>query len=513
MDLAMRYSATSDVGRVRKNNQDSGFASDHLLVVADGMGGAAAGDTASAETVQVMRRLHDAHPDDILGALAGAVQRANDRLGEIIEQDPSVEGMGTTVTAVMLDGDRMALAHIGDSRAYMLRGGRLQQLTSDHTFVQGLVDEGRISESEARNHPHRSLLLRALDGRHEAEPDLTMFEVHPGDRLLVCSDGLCGYVDDAAIQNVLGSGTPDGAAMALQQMALDAGGPDNITCVVGDIVDAATPADPGSAAAAAGGPLLVGAAAEQARPAPSGGDTATQPALGRHAAGDPMAGADPEELRYAPRAPRRFGWVRRIAVLLVLLALLGAAAKYAYDWTQRQYYVADSGETVAIYRGIHAQVPLVQLSSVHEQSQVALSTLPTYWRNRVMGGIDATTLSNAHNIVRQLQDTALLCAETDGGSGGGSGSPSPNASPSPNSTADGRRPGGARTTAAGSRTDRAGTQHAGTSDRSTSDRSGSGRSGSASARSSAEPSPTPSPSPSPDTRSSADDPQCAGATP
>src|SRR5262245_23462518 len=155
MNLALRYAATSDVGRGRKNDQDSGFASEHLLVVADGMGGAAAGDIASAETVQVMRRLHGAHPDDMLGALAGAVQRANDRLGEIVEEDPSVEGMGTTVTAMMFDGDVMGLAHIGDSRAYLLRDGHLQQLTQDHTFVQGLVDEGRITEDEARTHPHR----------------------------------------------------------------------------------------------------------------------------------------------------------------------------------------------------------------------------------------------------------------------------------------------------------------------------------------------------------------------
>jgi PPM family protein phosphatase len=509
MNLAMRYSATSDVGRVRKNNQDSGFASDHLLVVADGMGGAAAGDTASAETVQVMRRLHDAHPEDILGALAGAVQRANDRLGEIIEHDPSVEGMGTTVTAVMLDGDTMGLAHIGDSRAYLLRAGRLQQLTSDHTFVQGLVDEGRISESEARSHPHRSLLLRALDGRHEAEPDLTMFEVRPGDRLLVCSDGLCGYVDDAAIQNVLGSGTPDAAAAALQQMALDAGGPDNITCVVGDVVDAAAPAD----AASAAGPLLVGAAAEHAQPSASGGDTVTQPPVGRHLAGDgPDAGLDPEELRYAPRAPRRFGWLRRIAVLLVLLALLGAAAKYAYDWTQQQYYVADSGETVAIYRGIHAQVPLVSLSSVHEQSQVALSTLPTYWRNRVKGGIDATTLSNAHNIVRQLEDTALECARPDEGTGA---SPSPSPSPTPGGQQQaGRRDGsgGSGGSTDDGRTRRADSRR--TSDRSTSSTSSSGsRSGSPASS----PSPTPTSSPGSAGSASGEQPstdqQCAGATP
>jgi PPM family protein phosphatase len=412
MSLALHYSATSDVGRVRKNNQDSGFASDRLLVVADGMGGAAAGDVASAETVQIMRRLHGAHPEDMLGALAGAVQRANDRLGEIIEDDPSVEGMGTTVTAIMFDGDSMGLAHIGDSRAYLLRDGELQRLTQDHTFVQGLVDEGRISEVEARSHPHRSLLLRALDGRHDAEPDLTTLEARTGDRLLVCSDGLCGYVDDESIERGLGSGTADSAALGLLRLALDAGGPDNITCVVGDVVDGATPTDAGSAAAVTG-PMLVGAAAEQVRSRQQG-DTATQPAVGAGSHdGEADPEADPEELRYAPRAPRRFRWVRRIAVLVVVLGLLGVGGKFAYDWTQDQYYVADSGNTVAIYQGVRADVPLVTLSTLHEQSEVQVSTLPGWAQTRVRQGIDATNLSNAQNIVRQLQGAARACAEAE----------------------------------------------------------------------------------------------------
>jgi len=431
MSLALRYSATSDVGRVRKSNQDSGFASEQLLVVADGMGGAAAGDVASSVTVQTLRRLHDAHPDDILGALAGAVQRANDRLGEIIEEDPSVEGMGTTVTAIMFDGDTMGLAHIGDSRAYLLRDGELSQLTADHTFVQGLVDEGRITAVEARTHPHRSLLLRALDGRHDAEPDLTTFEVLPGDRLLVCSDGLCGYVDDQTIADALGKGTPDSSALELLQLALDAGGPDNITCVVGDVVDASTPLDPASAAAATG-PMLVGAAAEGPRGRMT--DTVTQPALGAVMPGDGNGGGveDPEELRYAPRAPRRFRWVKRIFLLIVVLGLLIAGGKFAYDWTQDQYYVADSGDTVAIYQGIQGDVPLVSLSNLYEQSDVQLETLPGYWRTRVRDGIDATDLSNAHNIVRQLQNTSRACAEAE------EPTTEPSASPEPDQSASAR---------------------------------------------------------------------------
>ena len=173
----LRYAAMSDVGPVRKNNQDSGYAGPRLLVVADGIGGQAAGDLASSLVVQTVRRLDDTDAEDLLEALAGAVHRANDRLAEVIEDDPAVEGMGTTLTAIMVDGDQVGLAHIGDSRGYLLRGDRLTRLTADHTFVQQLIDEGRITEDEARTHPHRSLIMRALDGRHSVEADLRLLDL------------------------------------------------------------------------------------------------------------------------------------------------------------------------------------------------------------------------------------------------------------------------------------------------------------------------------------------------
>ncbi|MPZ60696.1 MAG: SpoIIE family protein phosphatase [Propionibacteriales bacterium] len=406
MNLALRFSATSDVGRVRRNNQDSGFASSNLLVVADGMGGAAAGDLASAVTVETLRRLDNTHPEDMLEALAGAVHRANDRLGEIIEEDPSVEGMGTTVTAALFDGHRLGLAHIGDSRAYLFRNGQLTRLTHDHTFVQGLVDEGRITEAEARSHPHRSLILRALDGRHDTDPDLTTHTLQAGDRLLLCSDGLCGFVDDKVIAGVLASGTPEAASVELVSRALEAGGGDNITCVVGEVVDAAAPMDALSAATPAV-PLLVGSAAEQAYSRV--GDTANHaPVAGYEDEIDREFTPDPEELRYAPRPPRRFRWLRRILLLAMIAAIVGFAGKMAYDWTQRQYYVADSGGRVVIYQGVDADLPL---SSLYETSALELTELPTYWRDRVVEGLEANDLEHAEDIVTQLEETARLCAE------------------------------------------------------------------------------------------------------
>ncbi|MDP9445051.1 MAG: protein phosphatase 2C domain-containing protein [Actinomycetota bacterium] len=438
MALALRYSATSDVGRLRKNNQDSGFASPHLLVVADGMGGAAAGDLASSVAVQTLRRLDGIHADDPLEALAGAVQRANDRLGELVEDDPRVEGMGTTVTAALFAEDRIGLAHIGDSRAYLLRGGELTQLTRDHTFVQGLIDEGRISEDEARTHPHRSLILRALDGRHDTEPDLSLHPLQAGDRLLLCSDGLSAVLDQPTLRDALGRGSPDSAVLDLLRLALDAGGPDNITCLVADVVDASTPVDEESAAATLG-PLLVGAAGEQARGhmAESARAAVRDPDTGEldpvdddPAVGHQHVGSDPEQLRYAPRAPKRFRWLRRFAVVAVVAALLVVGVGAAYSWTQGQYYVKARDDTVAIYRGIDAEVPGLSLSSLHEGSDIPLGSLPAYWREQVASGIEAEDLTDAERILADLHDVAVTCAQRPE-AGPQDTTPSPSPSPSP----------------------------------------------------------------------------------
>jgi len=405
MTIHLRYSALSDVGRVRKNNQDSAYASPRLLFLADGMGGGPAGDLASSTAAQAIRRLDtSATPADLLEALAGAVQRANDRLGEIVESDPSVEGMGTTLTAVLADGDQVGLAHVGDSRAYLLRGGELSQLTHDHTFVQSLVDQGRLTAEEARRHPHRSLILQVLDGRHDVEPDLEILTLQPGDRLLLCSDGLTDFVDDNRIRALLGGETVDIAAVELVQAALDAGSSDNVTCVVAEAVEGA---DQGAAAE----PLLVGAVAEHQRPGDRMTDTATQPAV-TGAEDDDGVGSDhdPEELRYAPLAPRRFPRLRAVIGLTVVLAVLAGAAVIAYRWTQRQYYVGSSNGNVAIYRGLDQNIPGIDLNSVRQEYELPLAQLPTFQRNQVEAGIEASGFADAQNTVESLQRVADDCA-------------------------------------------------------------------------------------------------------
>ena len=244
MTLALRYAIRSDVGLLREGNEDSAYAGPRLLAVADGMGGHAAGEIASAVAISALAELgENTTGGDLLDSLAKAVASANQELHDRVEADPSVGGMGTTLTAMLWSGSRFALCHIGDSRAYMLRDGALYQITHDHTLVQSLVDDGRISPDEAATHPQRSLLLRALDGSSDVVPDLELREARVGDRYLLCSDGLTSVVPAAAIREALSApgSAPDEVVRRLINLANAAGGPDNIACAVAEQVSPRVP--------------------------------------------------------------------------------------------------------------------------------------------------------------------------------------------------------------------------------------------------------------------------------
>ena len=405
---ALRFTAITDVGPNRKNNQDSGYASQRLLVLADGMGGQAAGDLASAVTVQTVRRLDTVPEGDALEALAGATHRANDRLSELVDQDPSLDGMGTTLIAMVFEGadggaDRLAIAHVGDSRAYLLRDSELQQVTVDHTFVQSLVDEGRISPAEARVHPHRSLILKALQGGHNVEPDLFTLDVQTGDRVLLCSDGLSDYVETDEIARTLGADTIEEAAGELVRAALDNNTTDNVTCVIGEVIpDAEAPDN-------LDGVLLVGAAAEDDQLS----DTAS------FSAAYDVEGDDDhvdEDLRYAPRRDsRRRRWPLRLVLIVVVLAAIGGGLWWAYDWSQARYYVAESDGNVAIFRGVSQDLPGINLSELHEGTDLPVEDLPEYSQEQVAAGIASDDLAGAQDTVAELRGLAADCRA--GGSG------------------------------------------------------------------------------------------------
>ncbi|HEY2552256.1 MAG TPA: protein phosphatase 2C domain-containing protein [Streptosporangiaceae bacterium] len=235
--LTIRYAVQSDIGLHRDDNEDSAYVGARLLAVADGLGGHAGGEVASAAVIDALRPLDtDVPAGELLNALDHAVRRANNALTDLVRADPALRGMGTTLTAILWSGSQLGLVHIGDSRAYLLRDGELLQITHDHNMTQSLLDEGRITAEEAISHPQRQLLLRAL-GHGSADPDLQLREARPGDRYLLCSDGLSGEVPAETIRSSLATiSDPDEAAAELIKLANASGGADNITCIVADVM-------------------------------------------------------------------------------------------------------------------------------------------------------------------------------------------------------------------------------------------------------------------------------------
>lgn len=455
MRLALDYAAQSDVGRVRKDNQDSGYAGAHLLVVADGVGGAARGDIASATAISQLRHLDEPPGNDVAEQLEGAVRLVHDRLADLVTDNPEIEGTSTTLTAGIFDGTRLALAHVGDSRAYLLRDGRLHRLTKDHTFVQSLIDEGRITEDEARVHPHRNIILKVVDGVHEPEPDMSLTELEVGDRIFLCSDGCCGSLDDDALARLVGGSSLVAAATTLIDEALAAGSTDNVTVVVAEVVDA-------DQTGISDHPLVVGSAAGE----PRAHGRALPLMRRRTPRPEPAEEIDPEALRYAPRPPRRFGWIRLLVGLVVLGVLLWLAGAATYGWTQKQYFVGVEDGRVTVFRGVEAEVPFMTLKHRVERTPIRLADLPDHSAGTVSEGLSANSLARAHEIVANLR--TIACAAH----------PAPAPSPSPTA---GKRAG--RRTRPGARTPR----------RTTSPRP----STSPSPGSSPSPSGSPSPSPAP----------------
>jgi protein phosphatase len=416
--LVLRYAARSDRGLVRANNEDSVYAGARLLALADGMGGHAAGEVASQLVIAALAHLDDDEPGgDLLAKLDAAVRAGNSAIAAQVEMEPDLEGMGTTLTAILFDGNRIGLVHIGDSRGYLLRDGELTQITKDDTFVQTLVDEGRITREEAHSHPQRSLIMRALTG-HEVEPTLTMREARAGDRYLLCSDGLSDPVSDETILEALQIPDVSEAAYRLIELALRGGGPDNVTVVVADVVDY----DYGQTQ-----PILAGAV--------SGDDdqlTLPNTSAGRASAIRPR---DDVAKRVPPQeeTPRRSRWSRRrmavVVTLVVLLVLAGLGIGRAI--IRSNYYVAEYNGMVSILRGIQGSLlgmslhepyligclnarndlSLISFSQSHGHLDcrlMQLQDLRAPERAQVQAGLPAGTLDDAIGQLRRLSANSLL---------------------------------------------------------------------------------------------------------
>ncbi|MET8448867.1 Stp1/IreP family PP2C-type Ser/Thr phosphatase [Streptomyces sp. NPDC005209] len=476
MSLSLRFAAGSHKGMIREGNEDSGYAGPRLLAIADGMGGQAAGEVASSEVISTLVTLDDDVPgSDILTSLGAAVQRANDQLRAMVEEDPQLEGMGTTLTALLWTGQRLGLVHVGDSRAYLLRDGVLTQITQDHTWVQRLVDEGRITEEEATTHPQRSLLMRALGSGDHVEPDLSIREVRAGDRYLICSDGLSGVVSHQTMEETLASYQgPQETVQELIQLALRGGGPDNITVIIADVLDL----DTGDTLAGqlSDTPVVVGAVAENQHHLHDNGIMQTPAGrashLGRQGHGQgggefgPPGSGDTtgyvpagsfgdysDEDFVKPRKGRR--WLKRSLYGGLALAVIGGGLYGGYRWTQTQYYVGTQGEHVALYRGISQDLAWVSLSKVEkDHPEIELKYLPPYQQKQVKNTIAEGGLGDAQSKIQELSVQASACkkevqrttAESDknaktgqGEAGGTTGttrtSLTSKASPTPNTSA------------------------------------------------------------------------------
>lgn len=353
------WGARSDVGLVRGHNEDSFLLRAPLFMVSDGMGGHAAGEVASSIAVETVGEQAPGTADDVL--LGAAVESANMSVIEASEQGIGKPGMGCTATAVLIEGNRMAVAHVGDSRAYVLRQGTLVRITHDHSYVEELVDSGQITADEARTHPSRSIITRALGSDPDMYADHFSLEVNDGDRVILCSDGLSSMISDAEIESLaVSSATPQQAADNLVAAALTAGGSDNVTVVVVDVLN------------------------------------------------DGLADAARKRLL------RRAAFVSGIIAAFLALSVLFGAALVRSEW-----YLGVNGSTVGLYRGVNGEFLGIPLSELVGTSSVELSDLPTSVQDQLAQGIRVENeeagrevIDSYHTQINAEKDRAAQIAET-----------------------------------------------------------------------------------------------------
>jgi PPM family protein phosphatase len=384
--MRLVFAAATDVGRMRKNNEDSYLSSQPVAAVADGMGGHSAGEVASAIAIEELAALGSRGPWENETAatddLKQAILRANRRIREMAASDRKLNGMGTTLVALLEDGDMVHVANVGDSRGYLLRQGELSQVTVDHSLVQELVDDGRLSPEDAERHPQRSVITRALGIDPEVEFDLFTYKLQVGDRLLLCSDGLSDVVEPTQIRKVLlRVRSAQRAAGELVTVANEQGGPDNITVIVVDAVDEAT-----------------------AQAMEEGGDTTGDLAVGSATGalpvvdGDGAGGRSGRAARAKDRSLARHRRLQRFLlagiVVLVVAALLVAGRSFLFS----RYWVGFDGDAVAVFQGVPGDVAGIQFSRLVERSPVTRAEVPAGYAARLEDGVLADDLADARSI-------------------------------------------------------------------------------------------------------------------
>jgi len=379
----------SDTGRQRNANEDSFFVRPPIFVVADGMGGAQAGEVASKAAADAFDvDLPEGPPERVLRE---TILAANRRIHDLARADASRAGMGTTLTAAIVDAtaEEVAIGHVGDSRAYRLRSGKLEQLTRDHSLVEEMRRKGQITDAQAEDHPQRSIITRALGPEPEVEPDLQTVPAVPGDVFLICSDGLTTMLGEEQIAELLsGASSLDAAVRALVDEANRAGGRDNITALAFRLEDAASPRQSHEDA------TLIGTAAEQA------GLTATE--VRRRAAAE--AAAQRREQLTAKGRRRRPGRAAKALAALVVIAALGFAAWYGNR--QVWFLGTDEGGRVALYRGLPYELPLgIRLYSERYASPIQTESL-TPRRQEAVTGHDLRGRSDAVSLVEDIERSA-----------------------------------------------------------------------------------------------------------
>ncbi|HEX4751544.1 MAG TPA: Stp1/IreP family PP2C-type Ser/Thr phosphatase [Solirubrobacterales bacterium] len=381
----------TDTGRQRSANEDSVFVRAPVFVIADGMGGAQAGEVASKTSVEAFEAgLPEGPPERVLKE---TIEGANRAIHRLARTDQNLTGMGTTTTAAILDegAEEVAIGHVGDSRAYRLRRGKLERLTRDHSLVEEMRRKGQLTEAQAEDHPQRSIITRALGPEPEVEVDLQTVPAQAGDIFLICSDGLTSMLDDEHIERLLARATSmPNAVRALVDEANRAGGRDNISVIAFKVVDAAEPGlDSGSE-----GATLIGSSAEEA------GLTATE--VRRRAAGDAARRRREEAATAGPSKRRRR--VKRAASLIALLVVIGAIVFGATYGLRHVWFLGtDDAGRVALYRGLPYELPFgVKLYTERYSAPVQTGALPERRQNAVTGH-DLRSHSGAVKLIEEIE--------------------------------------------------------------------------------------------------------------